>query len=118
MDIDTLTIGEAFDAIATGKKVEEALGGKPPSSPDQGSDEGLNIVILDRRFVYVGVVTITDGWLVISRARNIRRWGTTQGLGELALMGPQPDTKLDMGGTIKVPLRSVIGLLKCEASKW
>ena len=118
MNIDTLTIAEASEAVATGKKVEEALGSKPSPSPDKGSNEGLNIVILDRGFVYVGDVTVSEGWLVISDARNIRRWGTTQGLGELALNGPQPETKLDMGGTIKAPMHAVIGLLKCEVSKW
>ena len=116
MHIDTLTIAEAREAVATGKKIEEALGGKPPSC--QGSHEGLNIVILDRGFVYVGDVTVSEGWLVISSAQNIRRWGTTRGLGELALNGPQPETKLDMGGTMKAPMHAVIGLLKCEVSKW
>ena len=118
MDIETLTIGQAREAVETGKKIEAALGAKPTAAPEQGSTEGLNIVILERGFVYVGDVAISGNWVLISNARNVRRWGTTQGLGELALKGPQPETKLDMGGTIKAPLSSVIGLLKCEVSKW
>ena len=114
MDIDTLTIGAAREAIDAGKKIEAALA----SASVQSTDEGLNIVILDRGFVYVGDVSLQGDWLLITNAKNIRRWGTSQGLGELAAKGPQSETKLDMGGTIKAPLRAVIGLLKCEASKW
>ena len=118
MDIETLTIGAAREAIETGKKIEAALGGKPSAEATASSNEGLNIVILDRGFVYVGDVTIAGDWLIINNAKNVRRWGTTQGLGELAAKGPQSETKLDMGGTIKAPLRALIGLLKCEASQW
>ena len=116
--IDKLTIGEAREAVEVGKKIEAALGGKPLPPPDHGSNEGLNIVILDRGFVYVGDVTISGDWVVIRDAKNVRRWGTTQGLGQLALLGPRPETKLDMAATVKAPLRAVIGLLKCEAGKW
>jgi hypothetical protein len=121
MDIDTLTIGDAKQAIERGRQIEAALGGKVAPSPaasTQGSNEGLNIVILDRGFVYVGDVSIEGDWLLITNAKNVRRWGTSKGLGELAAKGPQTETKLDMGGTIKAPMRSVIGLLKCEASSW
>lgn len=58
MDIDTLTIGEAKTAIETGKQIEAALGGKSIASRDKDcaetapSSEGLNIVILDRGFVW------------------------------------------------------------------
>ena len=124
MDIDTLTIGEAKAAIENGKQIEAALGGKvtttcpAPANCVEQENEGLNIVILDRGFVYVGDVEISGDWVIITNAKNVRRWGTSQGLGELAAKGPQPETKLDMGGTIKAPRRALIGLLKCEASKW
>ena len=118
MDIETLTIGAAREAVETGKKIEAALGGKPQLATSPNSFEGLNIVILDRGFVYVGDVTIEGEWVVIANAKNVRRWGTTQGLGELALKGPQESTRLDIGGTIKAPLRALIGLIKCEATKW
>jgi hypothetical protein len=124
MDIDTLTIGDAKKAIETGKQIEAALGGNVAAtttmdcSGSAPTSEGLNIVILDRGLVWVGDVEISGDWVIITNAKNVRRWGTTQGLGELAANGPQPQTKLDMGGTIKAPLRALIGLLKCEVSKW
>lgn len=123
MDIDTLTIKEAKDAVQRGKEIEAALGGSPShgcaiSTALAAQSEGLNIVILDRGFVYVGDVAIDGEWVLITNAKNVRRWGTSQGLGELAAKGPQPETKLDMGGSIKAPLRAVIGLIKCEALSW
>jgi hypothetical protein len=79
---------------------------------------GKQIVILDRGFVYVGDVTLDGDWLRIDGAKNVRRWGTTAGLGQLAAEGPQPNTKLDDAGTVRAPLRAVIGLVACEASRW
>jgi hypothetical protein len=117
MDIDTLTIGDAKKAVETGKAIEAALGTKTTAAA-LPSNEGLCIVILDRGFVYVGDVTMSDQWCVITNAKNVRRWGTTQGLGELAAKGPQPETKLDIGGTVKAPARALIGLIKCDAVSW
>lgn len=78
----------------------------------------LQIVIADRGFVWVGNVEHSGEWLIVHDARNVRRWGTSAGLGELAAKGPQPNTKLDPAGTVRVPLRGVVGLIDCEASAW
>jgi hypothetical protein len=76
------------------------------------------IVIADRGFVWVGDVEIGGDWCVISSAQQVRRWGTSKGLGELAANGPLKSTVLDPCGTVRLPMRAVIGLLDCEASKW
>ncbi len=120
-DIDTLTIGEAREAVQRGKEIEKILGSKECSkpSPSNGStDIGLQIIILDRGYVYVGNVSIDDNWVLITTARNVRRWGTTKGLGELAANGPLKDSIIDPVGTVRAPLRALIGLIECEASKW
>jgi hypothetical protein len=120
-DIDTLTIGEAREAVQRGKEIEKILGSKECSkpSPSNGStDNGLQIIILDRGYVYVGNVSIDDNWVLITTARNVRRWGTTKGLGELAANGPLKDSIIDPVGTVRAPLRALIGLIECEASKW
>jgi hypothetical protein len=80
--------------------------------------EGHAIVVLDRGFIYVGNVRHDGDWCVIENARNVRVWGTTQGLGQLALEGPQPNTKLDAVGTVRAPSRAVIHLIDTEASLW
>lgn len=76
------------------------------------------IVILDRGFVLVGDARVEDDWVITENASIIRRWGTTKGLGEIAANGPTSNTKLDPIGTVKSPLRALIGLVACETSKW
>lgn len=78
----------------------------------------LKIAVLNRGFVYVGQCHTEDGCLVITNAQNVRRWGTTAGLGELAAKGPQVNTKLDMAGTIRAPMHSVIHMIDCDSAAW
>ncbi len=79
---------------------------------------GMQLAILDRGFIYVGDVKADSAWCIISNARNVRRWGTKEGLGELALKGPLPDTQLDDTGTVRAPMKSVIALIACNPRKW
>ena len=79
----------------------------------------LQIAALTNRFVYIGdVQPLEDGVVVILQPWNIRRWGTTRGLGQLALDGPTKDTILDRVGTVRVPYHSLILLLDCEIKPW
>lgn len=78
----------------------------------------LKIAVLDRGFVYIGLCHTEDGTLVITDAQCIRRWGTTGGLGELAMKGPQPNTKLEATGVVRAPLPSVIHLIDCISTVW
>lgn len=78
----------------------------------------LKIAVLDRGFVYVGLCHTEDGALVITHAQNIRRWGTTAGLGELAAKGPQANTKLDAAGTVRTHMSAVNHLIDCDAAAW
>lgn len=43
----------------------------------------------------------------------IRVWGTTKGLGEIALGGPTPKTILDPCGTAIIPKSKVLAILPC-----
>ncbi len=82
------------------------------------TNHGLQIAILDRGFVFVGNVTTDGDWMTITNAQCVRRWGTTEGLGELAAKGPLNATVLDPAGTIRAPIRALIGLIACEAVSW
>ena len=76
------------------------------------------IVIADKGFVYVGRVTESEGGIIIHDAQNIRRWGTTKGLGELR-SGPTESTKHDPYGTVRVPIGSVVSVIDCTGdTKW
>ena len=77
----------------------------------------IKIVVADRGFVYVGSVEEFDGFVKLTRASNIRAWGTSKGLGEL-VGGPLTGTKLDKVGVVKIPLRAVISIIDVEQEKW
>jgi hypothetical protein len=78
----------------------------------------FEIVVLDRGFVYVGDTEVEGDTLVIADAKNIRYWGTTRGLGELALGGPTAKTQLDPVGSIRAPMRAVIHQIATDKAKW
>ena len=71
----------------------------------------IQIVVLDRGFVYVGRCHMEGQTLIITNAVNVRRWGTTMGLGEL-VGGPLAETKLDTVGTVRVPERAIIHAIR------
>ncbi len=76
------------------------------------------IAVLDRGFIYVGFCRLDGDMLVITRAQNVRRWGTTSGLGELAQKGPMANTRLDPAGTVRAPKGAVIHLIETSAEAW
>lgn len=79
---------------------------------------GLALVVADRGFVWVGE-TVTDAdWVHITAARVVRRWGTSEGLNELAVKGPLPNTRLDAPSDLKVSRKALIAIIPCEAEKW
>jgi len=79
---------------------------------------GFAIVVADRGFVYVGNIEHDGEWCIVTGAKNIRYWGTTNGLGELALCGPTDKTKLDDVGTVRIPARAVINIIDTDGAKW
>ena len=100
------------------KKAPKAKAGAAGAISGAYTHLGMQLAILDRGFVYVGDVKTDSEWGIISNAKNVRRWGTKEGLGELALKGPLPDTQLDDTGTVRAPMRSVIALIACNQRKW
>ena len=72
---------------------------------------GKQIVVIDNNFVHVGDCSIQEGLLCIDNAKNIRVWGTTEGLGQL-ISGPTKETKADDLGTVLVPVARVVFFLR------
>ncbi len=103
---------------AAPKKSPKSKGVGAEVSSGASTQHGLQLAILDRGFVYVGDVQIDGEWCVISDAKNVRQWGTKEGLGELALKGPLPATQLDETGTVRTPLTSLIALIACNQRNW
>lgn len=76
------------------------------------------IVIAQRGWVFLGDVELVDDQVVITNAKNIRRWGTTRGLGQLAIDGPQTDTEVDDYGTVRVHKLAVVATIDVTSTKW
>jgi len=81
-------------------------------------ESGKHIVILQRGWVVVGDVEQIGQTVTVNNASVIRSWGTTKGIGQLALEGPQESTKLDPCGTVKTHELAIIATMKCKESKW
>jgi len=74
------------------------------------------IVVADRGFVFVGDATTDEaGNITLGNASVIRRWGTTKGLGQLAIEGKTSSTTLDPCGTVRVPSGSVVAVFNVAA---
>ena len=81
-------------------------------------EKKVRIVILQRGWVVVGVVTKeTETVLELENASVIRRWGTSKGIGQLTL-GPTVDTKLDKCGTVTAHPLAVVMQIECSPEGW
>jgi len=74
------------------------------------------IIVATQGFVFVGGFSEGGGYVHLSDASCIRKWGTTNGLGELAVKGKQPNTVLDFCGVVDIPMTSVVAILTCLSS--
>ena len=98
--------------------LEESAGAEtePETTNAAKKDFGLQIVVVDRGFVFAGHVTMDRDFTYIENAKCIRRWGTSAGLGQL-VNGPLAETKADPSGSVMIPSKSVIHFIKC-AKGW
>lgn len=76
------------------------------------------IVILQRGWVAIGDLSKTGEEFTLSNAQIIQRWGTTKGLGQLALEGAQRETKLAPAGVMRFHELTVVARMDVDASKW
>ena len=77
------------------------------------------ILILQRGWVVVGDIDRDDPECVrLAGASVIRRWGTSKGIGQLALEGPRSGTVLDPCGVVEAHPLAIVMRIMCEASQW
>ena len=76
--------------------------------------KGRKIVILQRGWVYVGNLYKRGNDCQLRDCLNIRKWGTTKGLGQLAKEGKQNDTILDKTPDISFHELTVINFINVE----
>lgn len=78
----------------------------------------IRIVILDKGFVAVGVYSQGSDWCSLENAAIVRRWGTSNGLGQIAEAGPTDRTILDKTPKMHFPAKSIVNTIECNADNW
>ncbi len=76
------------------------------------------IVIVDGGWVLVGEAECGQKTVTLTNAKVVRVWGTTKGLGEIALGGPTPKTVLDNIGIVFIERAQIKFMIPCDDSKW
>lgn len=84
---------------------------------------GLQIAVFDNGFVFVGQVYLvnddTGQWVEMLESHNVRQYGTTKGLSQLAAEGPQPETRLDaVPGLLKCARHRLNFFMQCRREAW
>jgi hypothetical protein len=76
------------------------------------------IVILPSGWVFVGIWQEKGTRVILTETSCIRKWGTTSGIGELAIRGPLKETILDPAGTVSFKIGTEIASLECRTDNW
>lgn len=78
----------------------------------------MKICVLNHGWILVGMLEKDGDDYLLINGHVVRKWGTTQGLGELAMKGPLPETKLDKIPLAKFNKSQLIFTLNCQEDKW
>jgi len=108
MNIDEMKLGEL-------KLIASTFGAKAPAKEIDG---GVRIVILQRGWVVVGRYFRKGQQCRVKNGYVIRKWGTVEGLPELAIKGPLANTVLDKSPDIEFHQLTEVANIQCEEEKW
>lgn len=78
---------------------------------------GWHILVIDNGFVFVGDVLTQNGMLLVQHAKQLRKWGTTAGLGEIT-GGPTKQTAADPVGVLLIPYARLVFALPASEKGW
>lgn len=78
----------------------------------------IKIAILQRGWVMVGRFGKKGTQCFLEDASVVRSWGTSKGIGEIALNGPTTNTVLDPCGKVEFHELTTVALLECSQDKW
>ena len=96
----------------------ELLGLALENKTEEGIEDGIKIVVLQRGWVVIGRYHSEGEDAVLTDASVIRSWGTDKGLGQLALEGKQTNTKLDKTGVVRFHKLTSVAIIDCEEKIW
>ncbi|MEV0360111.1 hypothetical protein AB0H71_29035 [Nocardia sp. NPDC050697] len=89
-----------------------------PKGSEEPKNSNIKIVILQRGWVFIGRYSEDGDSCALDNAYVIRRWGTTNGLGELALEGKKTNTKLDKVGRVEFHRLTIVATLNAKEELW
>jgi hypothetical protein len=93
-------------------------GANTDNAADLSNGSKFKIVILQRGWIFVGRFKQEGTKCTLTDAKNIRCWGTTKGLGELAESGPTTSTKLDAVNDVSFHVLTAIATIDCDYKVW
>ncbi len=124
MDIEKIFKDAVAAAVSESVK-KENNGGQGNSSSIFSSQSILHgmhpqktIAVLQRGWVIVGDLFKDGEYYTLANAAVIRRWGTSDGLGQIAKNGPTDETILDSCPDIRFHELTSVFLMDCVASEW
>lgn len=85
---------------------------------DEPKNSNIKIVVLQRGWVVIGRWSEKGDVCELENAHVIRTWGTTNGLGQLALEGKTASTKLDKVGHLSYEKLTAVLTINCKDSLW
>lgn len=78
----------------------------------------IKICILQRGWVMVGRFFQRGSICKLKNGYTIRAWGTSEGLGELAMKGVLENTKLDKNTDVEFHVLTLVASLICDEKAW
>jgi hypothetical protein len=106
----TITINNEVYVAEKDVKVQLAKKNAKPSKKQ--------IVVLNRGWIVVGNYSEKGDECTLTDASVIRKWGTTQGLGELAEKGKLPDTVLDACPNVHFHKMTMVARMDVNETNW
>ena len=87
--------------------------------PKQEKNSPIKICILQRGWIMVGHYSEEGDNCKLENSATIRTWGTTKGLGELALEGKTSKTILDFNyGVVRFHKLTIVCTIDCNEETW
>lgn len=78
----------------------------------------ITIIIGESGWCFVAKMELLGKYVRCTGSSVIRVWGTTNGLGQIALHGPTAETKLDKCGTLRILETKVVAFMDCVQEHW
>jgi len=104
INLDDLTVGQM-------KEIKSMCG---VVKTKEEKELGKNLVVLQRGWIFGGDLFKKGSEYTLKNAFNVRKWGTTKGLGELAEKGKLKNSILDPVSDVTFHELTVVAIIRCK----